>query len=644
LLPGPADPDHHFIVKRFSGPLGVGATFHTGTVTFSYGAPLNIDSIKVSPLSLPTFLMGVNSDPDVELCEPDLPLTLLFEPNDLYFATPAGAPPQTPGPQYGPWQVEAPDAWGPAAGPPSMGAPGTQALCIVDSGYDANHLDLQGGRFLGGYDFITLDATPDDQLGHGTHVTGIAAATSNNAIGIAGMAQVDVLAAKVFGSLPVTLSSIVAAGIAWCADTGGDVINLSLGGPPTETLATAVAYAWDAGAVLVAAVGNDSGPVLYPAAYPDVIAVACTTPTRGRCEFSNYGPEVDLAAPGLAAISTCTFTLPMCVADCGPLLTTGYSECSGTSMSSPHVAGAAALLWSYAPALPNRAVRAVLQCQAQSPVPGGPPAPVPDPFFGYGIVDAGAARANSAPTTCPPPSEPLGVVFNGGATTADGFWSAPRTDGGSRIVEYRIYRGTSALGAKSLVGTVPATQLWFHDAGPLVSGGTVYAYNVVAVTEYGGPGPASADALARTTGEFSTIPAGTMDCVPGAGAANAAQTVVLGSSNSGTFRLEAQGSYSAPGLPATCVFEIDIDPAVQWEGGGGDISAITDGPAGACTDGTAAGACTASASFNWRRDTHSAAFTIHFWLKVNDRDPDESVVVAEGWIRFLDPPLVGWLP
>jgi subtilisin len=202
-------------------------------------------------------------------------------------------------------------------------------ITIIDTGVDYNHRDLDDNYGVG-YDFVNDDEDAMDDNGHGTHVAGTADAEDNgqDVIGICTAATVH--AAKVLDSDGSGSYSDVAAGIEWTADQGHDVGNLSLGGSSdSQTVKDACQYAYGKGVLLVAAAGND-GPrpdsVLYPAAYEEVIAVSATNKDDDIARFSSRGPEVELAAPGVNIPST--------------TLGGGTGEKSGTSMASPHVAGA----------------------------------------------------------------------------------------------------------------------------------------------------------------------------------------------------------------------------------------------------------------------------------------------------------------
>ncbi|TYL38283.1 serine protease [Natronococcus pandeyae] len=226
------------------------------------------------------------------------------------------------------------------------------SVAIIDTGIDAQHETLEenlgdgyatedaacttdcgGGPFGGGNDIDECLEEWDDDNDHGTHCAGTAGAADNDA-GVLGVApDVTLHAVKVLQCDGGGTYDDIAAGIQWSADQGHDVQNMSLGGDESEVVADAVAYADQQGVVMVAAAGND-GPctdcVGYPAAYDEVIAVSATDENDDLADFSSTGPEVELAAPGVDVLSS----IPR----------DDYDEFSGTSMSSPHVAGAAATL------------------------------------------------------------------------------------------------------------------------------------------------------------------------------------------------------------------------------------------------------------------------------------------------------------
>ncbi len=251
----------------------------------------------------------------VEWVEPDYPLQALDTfPNDPLFSQ-----------QYALSAIRAPQGWDISTGSMMV------TIAILDTGVDLTHPDLEH-KILPGYDFVNGDSVPQDDAGHGTHVAGIAAALGNNGIGIAGVSWgARILPVKVLDSAGRGTALNVAEGIVWAADQGAQVINLSLGGSQfSQTLQDAVLYAEGRGVLLIASSGNtNSNFVLYPARFPQVMAVAATDASNQRASFSNYGDEIEIAAPGVSILS---------------LYPGGYNTLSGTSMSAPHVSGLAAIL------------------------------------------------------------------------------------------------------------------------------------------------------------------------------------------------------------------------------------------------------------------------------------------------------------
>lgn len=266
--------------------------------------------------------------------------------------------------------------------------------------------DLSGTSFVSGYDFINNDNKPNDDEGHGTHVAGTIAQTTNNALGVAGVAyNASLMPVKVLNGQGSGSYSTIASGIYYAADNNADVINMSLGGPSeSQVLLEALEYAYNEGVTIVAATGNDAGVVGYPAAYDDfVIAVGATRYDKELAGYSNFGPEVDIVAPGG---DTDVDQNNDGYGD-GILQNTfgnhpgdfGYYFYQGTSMATPHVAGTAALLISNDPSLSPAQVQSALQDTAIDLGATGR-----DDFYGHGLVDAYAALNWTAEPT--EPNEP----------------------------------------------------------------------------------------------------------------------------------------------------------------------------------------------------------------------------------------------
>ncbi|HSV85863.1 MAG TPA: S8 family serine peptidase [Levilinea sp.] len=311
--------------------------------------------------------------PGVLFVEPNYILSAAADyfPNDPLFSP----NPDYPEGQWGPVQIQAPAAWG-------SGVTGSDRvlLAVVDSGVDASHPDL-AGRLLPGYDFYQNDALPQDECGHGSHVTGIAAANGDNGVGIAGMDwHAQVLPVRVLGPDCTGPVSAVAAGIVWAVDRhGADVINLSLGMfSPSRLLEYATYYAYQRGAALFAAAGNrGTSPVLFPAAFPWVMAVGATNAAGLRFPLSSTGGQLDLMAPGASVLST----LP--VANSFP-----YGLLSGTSMAAAHASGAAALMKSQARVdTPLHIYEALTRTALDMDTPGV------DANTGHGLIQLAAALA-----------------------------------------------------------------------------------------------------------------------------------------------------------------------------------------------------------------------------------------------------------
>ncbi len=201
-------------------------------------------------------------------------------------------------------------------------------VAVIDTGVDVTHPDLAAGQVLTGVSLVSGAPSAADDNGHGTHVAGIIAATTNNTVGVRGAAPgVKILPIKVLNSSGSGTYSAVATAITTAVSQGAKVINLSLGGTvPSTIFDAAVANANANGVTVVAAAGNNGAtgsPASYPAATPGVIAVGAVTSTLDRASFSTCGAYVDISAPGVNILST--------------VRGAGYASWSGTSMATPFV-------------------------------------------------------------------------------------------------------------------------------------------------------------------------------------------------------------------------------------------------------------------------------------------------------------------
>ncbi|NBD22837.1 S8 family peptidase [Paenibacillus glycinis] len=299
----------------------------------------------------PHYLYMTNDLPGVSMAaDPDAALT----PNDALYA------------QYQ-WNlpvIEAEKGWNVSKGSDQV------RIGVLDTGVQADHPDLIG-KIDKGTNLVDETSPPDDDVGHGTHVSGIIAASVNNGEGVAGLTWYNkIVPIKVLDSSGAGSTYSVAQGIIWAADHGIKVINMSLGNyAEAQFLHDAIKYAHDKDVVLVAASGNDNtNRPGYPAAYPEVLAVASTNADGTRSPFSNYGDYIDVAAPGMTIASTYPGSQ--------------YAALSGTSMASPHVAALAGLIRSINPGLTNDEVMDIIRKSAKDLGDKGK-----DKYFGYGQID-----------------------------------------------------------------------------------------------------------------------------------------------------------------------------------------------------------------------------------------------------------------
>ncbi len=323
------------------------------------------------------------ADGDLHAVDVDKPVKALANPNDTLFAQ-----------QWAFTKVPYVAAWT---------TDGTQGAGVtvpyVDTGVMANHPDLSGqvlnGHFFlhdnsGGTAFEGAGGTSDPS-GHGTHVSGIIAALSNNGTGVSGAAPgTKILPVQVLCGDGGGFSSDVANGIIWAVDNGAKVVNLSLGGGPDGAYLSAIQWADSNNVVVVAAGGNDgaNGPASYPAAYsgspwnqPNLIAVAATTNTNGHASYGTTGNYLDISAPGGASCQ--------CNSSAVDVLSSwndgGYRSIAGTSMATPYVSAAAALLVKAASCSDSQ-VKSRLKTTAVNLGPAN--------TFGAGLVDPNAAGAS----------------------------------------------------------------------------------------------------------------------------------------------------------------------------------------------------------------------------------------------------------
>jgi serine protease len=274
-------------------------------------------------------------------------------------------------------------------------------VAVIDTGVSPV-ADLKDTKFVPGYNFLSNSADAADDHGHGTHVAGTIAQATNNRIGVAGVAYgASIMPLKVLSARGSGSVAGIAQAIRWAADHGAHVINMSLGGPTAiGTMGSAVKYARGKGVVVVAAAGNDGrGRVGYPAAYPGVLAVAATQYDESTTFYSNWGKQLDIAAPGgNTRVDQNGDGKPDGVLQHtivpGDTSRTDYLWFMGTSMASPHAAGVAALVIGAGVRKPE-AVEEILLDTARKPKAKAGVSGRIDDHYGAGIIDADAALKKS---------------------------------------------------------------------------------------------------------------------------------------------------------------------------------------------------------------------------------------------------------
>jgi thermitase len=348
----------------------------------------------------------LKADPMVEYAEPNYRYHALGIPNDPGFSQ-----------QWGLTKVQAPAAWDITTGSASV------VIAIIDTGIDSTHPDL-AGKIVTGHDFVDGDSNPRDGNGHGTHVAGIAAAVTNNTVGVAGMNwEARIMPIRVLDDIGGGWSTDIVSGIIWAYQHGAKVLNLSLGGTGYDQfMQNAVNAAHAAGSLVVAAMGNCRtydpdycpvvNPTIYPAAYNNVMAVAATDRDDFYAPYSQSGPHCDIAAPGgdmggyyynAGGIYSTMPTYPVYLTTPPYYYRQNYDFLEGTSQATPYVAGLAALVWAAKPSLTPDQVQITIEDNAVDLGTLGW-----DSDYGWGRIDALAA----VQAVSPPGTPTLNPIYN----------------------------------------------------------------------------------------------------------------------------------------------------------------------------------------------------------------------------------------
>ncbi len=312
--------------------------------------------VEVPVVMLDGFVNEASGLPSVDYVEPNFYVQASYVPNDPDWPV-----------QWGPQIIGMETAWDVQLGDRNV------LVAVIDTGIDYTHPDLVDNYVPLGYDFFNNDNDPMDDNSHGTHVAGTIAASISNGVGIAGVANVSVMAEKFLDANGFGSDFDGASAITHAVDQGADILSNSWGGTGySQLIADAVDYAISSGVIVVAAAGNSGSDIIsYPAALPGVIGVSATDQNDQLAYFSSYGPVVDIAAPGVDIYSS---------------VIGGYAYYSGTSMATPHVSGLLALLMSQFPSYTPTQLEELLYSTA---VDLGDPGF--DQFFGWGRIDASSA-------------------------------------------------------------------------------------------------------------------------------------------------------------------------------------------------------------------------------------------------------------
>ena len=387
------------LAKRIGSPLAWDGPMGQAEGVANLALPFGTDPNKI--------LSELQSDPDVEAADV---VHYYYTPEELS-ATPESLAPQSetapPADDTNRWKpndprykeqwnfqmVKAEEAWETARGKGAIVAVIDTGVAYADTKKGKRARDFKETKFVPGYDFVNRDNTPNDDHGHGTHVSGTIAETTDNNEGVAGLAfDATIMPIKVLSASGGGSSADIAESIRWAADNGANVINMSLGGPiPDKLMRSACEYAKKKGVAIVCAAGNSGREgVGYPAAYPDCIAVSAVGPKGDLSFYSTWGREIAIAAPGGDSnvggqAGTILQNTVLRDRDSGEMKDDYYGF-QGTSMACPHVAAVSALIVSKGVKDPDD-IKAILQKSAQKDKSK------PVNKYGAGIVDAaGAAK------------------------------------------------------------------------------------------------------------------------------------------------------------------------------------------------------------------------------------------------------------
>jgi len=335
-----------------------------------------------------SFIKSMKVKSNVKFIEPNRIWRIAGVPNDPYWSL-----------QWDKDSIYAPDAWDHGYGDTTI------SIGVIDEGADYNHPDLVA-RYgsVKGYDTRNNDSDPINDVGtesHATHCSGIAAATINNGVGIAGVANARLFSLKYMSETGSGTTVDFCEAAQWCIDNGIKVWSMSTEGGYSSAAELKCQTGWNGGAILFAATGNSGADtVMYPAGYSSVIAIGAIQQSGSRWQYSNYGNHVKLVAPG----ANITSTIPG----------SAYTAMNGTSMACPQAAGSAALMWAAKPLLTNAEIRDILFNTARDISPAGW-----DKYTGYGKINLDLAMDSALDAKPTPADTGIITVYNGSSAAGN---------------------------------------------------------------------------------------------------------------------------------------------------------------------------------------------------------------------------------
>ena len=403
---------------------------------------INAHIVQVPPQAEDAVIRALSHNPNIDYAEKDrLVAPNAITPDDPKYASQWHLP-----------KIQAPDAWGSTAGEGIT-------VAILDTGVEASHPDLVS-NLVPGWNVVSNNSDTSPVMWHGTGVAGTVAATGNNATGVASVAwNARIMPIRITDRTDGVASwSAMANGFLWAADHGADVANLSYGlSTDSSTINNAAQYLRNKGGLAVAAAGNNNTDRGF-ADNPYLITVSATTSGDGRASYSNYGDNIDVAAPGSSIYTTYT--------------NGGYKSASGTSFASPATAGVVALIMAANPGLSPDEVEGILESSAMDLGDAGW-----DPLFGHGRVNAGDAVLIATQTSNSDTQAPAVTIVSPGynATVSGNVLVDVDASDNTGVSEVVLYANGQVVGTDR---TAPYQFSW--DSTQVADGNatfTAYAYD-----------------------------------------------------------------------------------------------------------------------------------------------------------------------